>query len=110
MVPLMSDDLDPFLRNIFAEAERPLEEHAFMRELLARQTRLQSVRTWRRIVLAVAALVAAFLVMPTVLEQTASFVRFAVSWMDDAPSPICWAVSTFIGIWVLVRTGRPGRR
>jgi phage tail sheath gpL-like len=110
MVPLMSDDLDPFLKKIFAEAEPPLEDHAFMRELLAELQRVQRGRTRRRMALAVAAVLAAFGVMPTVLEQTASFVRFTVSWMDNAPSPVCWTVSTFIGIWVMVRTGRPGRR
>jgi hypothetical protein len=107
MVAIMSNDLDPFLEKIFAEAERPLEEHAFMRELLAELQRVQRGRTRRRMAVAVAAVLAAFGVMPTVLEQTASFVRFTVSWMDNAPS-VCWTVSTFIGIWVMVRTGRPG--
>lgn len=110
MVPLMTDDLDPFLKNIFAEVERPLEEHAFMSAVLADIMRAQRGRARRRIVLVVAAVAAACLVMPTVLGQTASFVRFAVSWMDNAPLPIYWTVSTFIGIWVMVRAGRPGRR
>lgn len=110
MVPLMSDDFDPFLKNIFDKAERPLENQAFMRELLADLTRVRRGRTRRRMAFAVAAVVVALLVMPAVLEQTAAFVRVGMSWMESIPAPVYWAVSMLIGIWVMVRTGRLGRR
>ena len=106
----VSDDFDPFLKNIFDKAERPLENQAFMRELLADLTRVQRGRTRRRMAFAVAAVVVALLVMPAVLEQTAAFVRVGMSWMESIPAPVYWAVSMLIGIWVMVRTGRLGRR
>jgi hypothetical protein len=110
MVAIMSNYLGPVLENLFAEAERPLEEHAFMSELLAELQRVQRGRTRRRIAVAVAAVLAAFGVMPTVLEQTASFVHLVISWMESAPPTVYWVMSSFIGIWVIVRTGRLGRR
>jgi hypothetical protein len=110
MVAIMGKDLDPFLENLFAEAERPLDERAFMKDLLAELQQVQRVRTRRRMVVAVAAVMAAFLVMPTVLEQTASVVRLAVSWIEKAPVSVYWTVSTFVGIWVIVRSSRLGRR
>lgn len=106
----MSNDLDPFLKTLFVEADRPLEEGAFMREVLAGLQRIQRRRTLRRIVLAVAAVVAVVVVMPMVLEQTASMVNLVMGWMDGAPSPVYWTVSTFIGIWVILRTGHLRRR
>jgi len=114
MVTPMSDELDPKLLALFAEAREPLLDAAFVAAFLARMERARRIRTAGRIAMTVIAVLAAAWIMPSVLDRTASIARAigegSGSHGDLIVSPWGWAVSMLIGLAVLLRTGALRRR
>jgi hypothetical protein len=110
----MSDDLDPQLLTLFAEQHEPLPGTEFVEAFFARMERARRMRTMGRIALTVVAVFAGAWVMPSVLDHTALVVRsIGEHSADYAPllvSPWGWAVSTLIGLAVVLRTGGLRRR
>jgi hypothetical protein len=109
----MNSDLDPELSRLFAQqAQAPLAGGQFTAGVLLKIERAHRVRLCYQALAVVAVLmVAAFNIAP-LLDGTAAAVRVAG---DLAPShgeflitPWGWAVSMFVGGWVLLRT-RPSR-
>jgi len=105
----MSDELDPQLLALFAQAREPLPGTEFVEAFLAKMERARRIRTRGRIAVTVAAVFAGAWVMPSVLNQTAMVVSTIGEHSEHyAPlviSPWGWAVSMLIGLAVLFRTG-----
>jgi len=110
----MSDELDPKLLAIFADAHEPPASAEFIEAFLARVERARRMRTMGRIAIAIVAVFAGAWIMPSVLDQTALAVRAICE--HTAPyaplliSPWGWAVSMLIGLAVVFRTGGLRRR
>jgi hypothetical protein len=81
---------------------------------LARMERGRRKRTTSRIAMAVIVIFAGAWIMPSVLDHTAVVVRtiseHSISYAPLIVSPWGWAVSTLIGLAVIVRTGGLRRR
>jgi hypothetical protein len=113
MVTAMFDELDPELARAFAQAREPLADAPFIANLLLRIERARRIRLWGQILAIAAAVVIVSLNLRRVLEGTAAAVRFAGDLspanMELLITPWGWAVSTLIGVWIVLRT-RPSRR
>jgi hypothetical protein len=114
MVTPMSDELDPKLLALFAEAHEPLHDASFVAAFLKRMERARRVRTAGRIAMTVIAVFTAVWLMPSVLDQTASIAQAigdrSSSYGPLIISPWGWGISMFIGLAVLLRTGALRRR
>jgi hypothetical protein len=113
MVTEMSNEWDPELAKVFAQASEPLAGDRFMAKLLLKIERKRRIRMWLQILAVVAVVGFVSLNMPWVLEKTARLVRLAG---DFSPihaevliTPWGWAASMLFGIGVLLST-RPSRR
>jgi hypothetical protein len=110
----MSDELDPKLLALFADAHQPLPSAEFIAAFLARAERAQRMRTMGRIAMAIAAVLAGAWLMPSVLDHTALAVRaigeHSAPYAPLLISPWGWAVSMLIGLVVVFRAGGLRRR
>lgn len=114
MVTLMHDELDPQLLTLFAQSSETLPAKEFMELLSVRLQRAQRARTLQRIALTLGLAMLGAWATPAVLRQTASVVQVSVEYAQPlgslVVSPAGWAVSTLIGLVVLIRAGALRRR
>src|ERR1700722_402843 len=114
MVTPMSDEIDPKLLALFAQAHEPLASAEFVEALLAGMERARRERTLIQIAITVAAVFAGAWILPSVLDHTAVAVRaigeHSTSYAPLVISPWGWAVSMLIGLAVVIRTGGLRRR
>jgi hypothetical protein len=110
----MQNDIDPRLLGLFAEKNAPLPSEHFMQLFLAKLERTRRARALRRVALVASAVFAGAWFAPTVLQHTASVAdaatQYALPYGPLVVSPIGWAVSTLIGLVVLMRAGALRRR
>ena len=110
----MSDELDPKLLALFAEAHEPLHDAQFVAAFLTKLERARRIRTAGRIAMTVAAVFAAAWIMPAVLDHTAVLMEAigeqSTSYAPMATSPWGWVASSLIGLAIIFRTGVMRRR
>jgi hypothetical protein len=110
----MQDDIDPRLLGLFAAKNVPLPSKQFMELFVAKLERARRARALRRVAVVAATVFAGAWFAPTVLQHTASAAdaatQYALPFGPLVVSPIGWAVSTLIGLVVLMRAGALRRR
>jgi hypothetical protein len=113
MVTRMSNELDPELTRLFAQARAPLADDEFMAALLLKIVRARRTRLGRQTLGMIAIVIILALSTRLILDATAAAVRIVVEVSlvpaDLLISPWGWVVSMLIGAWVLLRV-RPSRR
>lgn len=109
----MSDELDPLILGVFAQADEPPGGDEFLANLLQKIERTRRARRWGWGGAAAALVLVTALNMPWMLRMTAAAVRFAGDFspadMQLLISPAGWAVSMLVGGGVLFLM-RPSRR
>jgi hypothetical protein len=113
MVANMIDELDPDLARLFAQPREPFAEDVFMAKLLATIERARRTRLRLQICAIAAVVVIVLINWRPAVDAAAAVVRFVGDWSptytEALVTPLGWAVSMLVGLWVVLRA-RPSRR
>jgi hypothetical protein len=109
----MPDEFDTELGGFFECARQPLDGNAFLAETLRKIDRARHARLRRRLIAAVILVAAVASAFPAVLPGAAVLVRgageYSLAAAEFSTTPLGWALSAAIGVWVLLRARAPGR-
>jgi hypothetical protein len=104
----MTEELDPQLLTQFATSRQPLSDAEFLAATLAKIERQLRLRVLYRGAAVIAAVIAAVLLLPWLLEHTAQVFSTALDGarrpVGFATSPWAWVASVPIGLFVLFRS------
>jgi hypothetical protein len=104
----MTEELDPQLLALFATSRNSLGDAEFLTATLTKIERQLRLRVLYRGAAAIAAIIAAALLLPGLLEHTAQAFSTALDGagrpLDIATSPWAWVASVPIGLLLLFRS------
>jgi hypothetical protein len=103
----MSDEIDPGLMRLFAQAREPLSAQAFLEEVTRGLQRAQRLRLlWSAATLATIAILA-LLLTPFVAHGSLSLAQFATERFSVLPAvlmtPTSWLLMMLASVWLLYR-------
>jgi hypothetical protein len=109
----MSDEIDPQLMRLFAQAREPLPAQVFMAEVTRRLQRAQRLRLrWSAATVTVLA-VLALLLTPFVARGCLPLAQYAAERLTALPAalmrPTPWVLTMLASVWLLYRARALGR-
>ena len=109
----MSDEIDPGLMRLFAQAREPLPAQAFMEEAARSLRRAQRLRLLWSVATLTAVAVLALLFTPFVAHGSLSLAQFATERFSVLPAvlmtPTSWLLMMLASVWLLYRARALGR-
>jgi hypothetical protein len=109
----MSDEIDPGLMRLFAQAREPLPTQAFLEEVTRELRRAQRLRLLWSAAAVTAVPILAFLLTPFVARSSLSLAQYATERLTALPAavmtPTSWLLMMLASLWLLYRARALGR-
>jgi hypothetical protein len=109
----MSDEIDPGLMRLFAQAREPLPAPAFLEEVARGLRRAQRLRLLWSVATLTAVAILAVLLTPFVARSSLNLAQYATAGLIALPAalmtPTSWLLMLLASVWLLFRARALGR-